>query len=162
MPTRTPPAPPEHHSPPITPSESNPCAICTDPVDESLQGTDFHAGPSSPHPATGMPPVESATDPLIPDPTPAHAFPLGSHPMLTRAKAGIFKTRHPANLSILGSSGLLSALLVSTEPKGFLSASKNPAWLAAMDDEVTQPDFGPVSYYPNAEDVASAFEQLRR
>ena len=56
--------------------------------------------------------------------------------MITRAKAGIFKTRHPANLSVLGSSGLLSALLASIEPKGFKSAAKNPAWLAAVDEEV--------------------------
>ena len=56
--------------------------------------------------------------------------------MLTRAKAGIFKTRQLANLSVLSSSRLLSALLASPEPKGFKSASKNPAWLAAMDKEV--------------------------
>ncbi|WKA06278.1 hypothetical protein VitviT2T_024184 [Vitis vinifera] len=48
--------------------------------------------------------------------------------MLTRAKASIFKTHHPANLSVLSSS--------STEPKGFKSAAKNPAWLASMDEEV--------------------------
>ncbi|RVW78751.1 Retrovirus-related Pol polyprotein from transposon RE1 [Vitis vinifera] len=61
---------------------------------------------------------------------------LGSHPMITRAKAGIFKTRHPTNLGVLGSSGLLSDLLASTEPKGFKFAAKNPAWLAAMDEEI--------------------------
>ena len=70
------------------------------------------------------------------DPSPIAAAPLGSHPMITRAKAGIFKTRHPAHLGLVGSSGLLSALLASTEPKGFKSAAKNPAWLAAMDEEV--------------------------
>ena len=36
----------------------------------------------------------------------------------------------------MGSFGLLSTLLVSTKPKGFKSAAKNPAWLAAMDEEV--------------------------
>ena len=56
--------------------------------------------------------------------------------MLTRAKDGIFKTRHPANLSVLSSSGLLSSLLVSIEPKEFKFAAKNPAWLAAMDEKV--------------------------
>ena len=40
------------------------------------------------------------------------------------------------NLAVLGSSGLLSALLASTEPKGFKSAVKNLAWLTAMDEEV--------------------------
>uniref|UniRef100_A0A2N9JAS4 Reverse transcriptase Ty1/copia-type domain-containing protein n=1 Tax=Fagus sylvatica TaxID=28930 RepID=A0A2N9JAS4_FAGSY len=57
-------------------------------------------------------------------------------PMLTRAKADIFKTRHPAHLGLVESSGLLSALLASTEPKGFKSAAKNPEWLAAMDEEI--------------------------
>lgn len=56
--------------------------------------------------------------------------------MLTRAKAGIFKSRHPANIGVLGSSSLLSALLESTKPKGFKSTAKNPAWLAAIDDKV--------------------------
>ena len=56
--------------------------------------------------------------------------------MITRAKASIFKTLHLANLSVLGSSKLLSTLLASTVPKGFKTAAKNPTWLAAMDEEV--------------------------
>ncbi|RVW75985.1 Retrovirus-related Pol polyprotein from transposon RE1 [Vitis vinifera] len=61
-------------------------------------GTTFLLPPlaSSPHS------IELATD---------SSSSLGSHPMITRAKAGIFKARHPANLG-------------------------NPAWLAAMDEEV--------------------------
>ncbi|KAL6348236.1 hypothetical protein AAG906_005527 [Vitis piasezkii] len=90
---------------------------------------DSLAGPSSPS-------LEPCPPPVASDVAPTPAPPLGSHPMLTRAKANIFKTRHPANLSVLSSSGLLYALLVSTEPKGFKSAAKNPAWLAAMDEEV--------------------------
>ena len=39
---------------------------------------------------------------------------LVSHPMIIRAKVCIFKIHHPANLGILGSSRLLSALLTST------------------------------------------------
>ena len=50
--------------------------------------------------------------------------------------SGIFKTRHPTNLGLLGSSGLLSALIASTEPKGFKYAAKNPAWVATMDEEI--------------------------
>ena len=120
---------PLHYSSPITPSGSNLCVICPDPVDKSLQVTDSLAGPSSsslePHP------------PLVAsDIAPTPAPPLGSHPMLTRAKASIFKTHHPANLSVLSSSGFLSVLLASTEPKGFKFAAKNPAWLASMDEEV--------------------------
>ena len=70
------------------------------------------------------------------DPIPIAAAPLGSHPMITQAKAGIFKIRHPANLGLVGSSGLFYALFASTEPKRFKSATKNPAWLVAMDEEV--------------------------
>ncbi|XP_042946079.1 uncharacterized mitochondrial protein AtMg00810-like [Carya illinoinensis] len=77
-----------------------------------------------------LPPVAAGIDSLV------LAFLLGSHPMPTRAKAGIFKTRHLANLNVLGSSGFLYALLASIEPKGFKSAAKNPAWLATMDDKV--------------------------
>ncbi|XP_022882253.1 uncharacterized protein LOC111399219 [Olea europaea var. sylvestris] len=55
--------------------------------------------------------------------------------MITRAKAGIFKTRHQANIGTLGYSGLLCALLISIEPKGFKSTEKNPVWLAATDEE---------------------------
>jgi transposase InsO family protein len=122
-PTDMPPSSPAPHSPHIPQSGSNPCDICTDPVDESLQVNDSLTGPSDPSPE-------------LPTPAPVTATPMPSHPMLTRAKAGIFKTRHPANLALLGSSGLLSALLASTEPKGFKSAAKNPAWLAAMDEEI--------------------------
>ena len=60
---------------------------------------------------------------------------LGSHPMITRTKVGIFKTHHPANLGVLGSYELFY-LLASIEPRGFKSATKNPAWLAAMDEEI--------------------------
>ncbi|XP_012845775.1 PREDICTED: uncharacterized protein LOC105965758 [Erythranthe guttata] len=62
--------------------------------------------------------------------------PVASHPMLTRAKAGIYKPRHPAYMGLVHSYGLLSVLLTSTEPKGFKFAAENPAWLAAMDEEV--------------------------
>ncbi|CAI9758734.1 unnamed protein product [Fraxinus pennsylvanica] len=124
-----------YHSLQITPSGSNPCVICTNSVDESLQVPHSLAGPPSPLLDPRLPPVEAAIDrsaPALPS-TPTSS--LGSHPMITRAKAGIFRTRHLADLSILAPSGLLSDLLASTEPKGFKSAAKNPAWLAAMDEE---------------------------
>ena len=90
-------------------------------VDTSLVGSSLPPLASNPHS------IELAVDSVSS---------LGSHPMITRAKAGIFKTRHPVNLGVLRSSGLLSVLLTSTEPKGFKSTAKNPAWLAAMDEEV--------------------------
>ncbi|RVW87812.1 hypothetical protein CK203_043974 [Vitis vinifera] len=85
---------PLHYSPPITPSKSNPCVICPDLVDKSLQVTDSFAGPSSPS-LEPRPPLVASD--VAPTPVP----PLGSHPMLTRAKVGIFKTRHAANLRCL-------------------------------------------------------------
>ncbi|XP_057467102.1 uncharacterized mitochondrial protein AtMg00820-like [Actinidia eriantha] len=51
---------------------------------------------------------------------------LSSHPMVTRANT--YLNHHV--------SGLLHALLTTLEPQGFKSATKNPAWLAAMDDEI--------------------------
>ncbi|KAJ8643177.1 hypothetical protein MRB53_004925 [Persea americana] len=124
------PSSPTPHSQHIIQSGSNPCGICTDPVDEHLQANDSLAGPSLPHSDPSPASPELTTE--LPTPAPVAA----SHPMLARAKAGIFKPRHPANLALSGSSGLLSALLTFTEPKGFKSAAKNPAWLTAKDEEV--------------------------
>ena len=70
-----------------------------------------------------MPPLTSDLTSIEPT---VDSSSLGTHPMITRAKAGIFKTHHPGNLGILGSYGLLSTLLASTEPKEFKSAAKNP------------------------------------
>uniref|UniRef100_A0A2N9HB18 Integrase catalytic domain-containing protein n=1 Tax=Fagus sylvatica TaxID=28930 RepID=A0A2N9HB18_FAGSY len=98
--------------------------------------TSLLRGSSLSHSNSSTAPPEPVTElPIIARP-PISATSSGSHPMLTRAKADIFKTRHPAHLGLVESSGLLSALLASTEPKGFKSAAKNPAWLNAMDDEI--------------------------
>ncbi|KAL2520843.1 Retrovirus-related Pol polyprotein from transposon RE1 [Forsythia ovata] len=91
------PAPNSRH---IPQSGSTSCIICTDPVDESLQATNSHTCPSPSHsdfrPASSEPITEL---PMI-DHTPIAAAPLGFHPMLTQAKAGIFKTRHLAHLGL--------------------------------------------------------------
>uniref|UniRef100_A0A2N9GCL0 Integrase catalytic domain-containing protein n=1 Tax=Fagus sylvatica TaxID=28930 RepID=A0A2N9GCL0_FAGSY len=124
------------HSQHIPQSGSNPCIICIDPVNESMQVTTSHAGSSLLHSNSNMAPPEPVTVlPIIAHP-PISVASSSSHPMFTRAKACIFKTRHPAHLGLVESSGLLSALLASTEPKGFKFAAKNPAWLAAMDEEI--------------------------
>ena len=54
--------------------------------------------------------------------------------MITQAKVGILRTRHPTNLGILGSFELFSARLATTQPREFKSTAKSTAWLAAMDD----------------------------
>ena len=74
-------------------------------VDTSLVGSSLP--PSTSNPTSIEPTVDSSS--------------FGSQPMITRAKDGIFKTRHLAHFGILSSSRLLYALLASTEPKGFKS-----------------------------------------
>ena len=68
--------------------------ICTDLVDESLQTNDSHTSPflshsnfrsASPKPITELPMF---------DPTPIATGPLGTHLMITRAKAGIKHATH--------------------------------------------------------------------
>ena len=76
------------------------------------------AGSSLPRSASDPPSIEPAVD---------SSFSMSFHPKITRAKYGIFKTRHLANLGVLGSSGLLSAILASTEPRRFKSTTKNSA-----------------------------------
>lgn len=86
----------------------------------------------APAPAQLLPPTGAA--PTEPDPAPG-ALPPGPplHLMVTRSRAGIFKTRYPLDLA---STALLSALVATTEPRGFKSAAKRPEWLAAMQDEI--------------------------
>ncbi|KAA8518085.1 hypothetical protein F0562_015559 [Nyssa sinensis] len=55
----------------------------------SLSHSDFR--PASPEPSTALPIVARI---------PRAIAPLGSHPMLTRAKAGVFKPRHLAHLGL--------------------------------------------------------------
>ena len=128
------PSSPMPHSQHITQSRSTTCGICTNPMDESLQVNDSLIGPSLPHSDPSPTSLELTTE--LPIPAPIAATSMASHPMITLAKAGIFKNRHPTNLALLGSSGLLSALLASTKPKGFKYVAKNLAWLAIMDKEV--------------------------
>ena len=79
--------------------------ICSDLVDEHVQVDTFVAGSSLPPLASDLPSIEHATE---------SSSSLGSHSRITPAKAGIFKICHPTNLSVLGSYGLLYALLEST------------------------------------------------
>ncbi|KAJ0025135.1 hypothetical protein Pint_08816 [Pistacia integerrima] len=132
---------PTTSSPTTTQVPSPPCHFCADdPVVEPLQVSSSTES-TSPSAAV-LPTPASATDqdPPAASMEPIHATtssaPSASHPMITRAKSGIFKPRHPAHLSFVQSSPLIHALLATSEPKGFKSAAKNPAWLAAMDDEM--------------------------
>jgi hypothetical protein len=61
---------------------------------------------------------------------------LNYRSMFTHVKASIFNTRYHANLTTLCSSNLITALLASTEPKGFKSAAKNPTRIVVTDKEI--------------------------
>lgn len=101
-------------------------------MDESLESIDSFTNSSFLPSSASLIPIGTWPQPSFS----AHAPPLSSHLMLTRAKVSILKTCHLANLGVLSSFGLLSSLLACTELKGFKSVVKDPAWFAAMDEEV--------------------------
>ena len=86
------------HSRHITQSGSTSCGICTNPVDEPLQVNDSLTGPSLPHSNTSPASLELTTE--LPTPAAIAAALMASHPMITRAKVGIFTNHHPANLAL--------------------------------------------------------------
>lgn len=53
--------------------------------------------------------------------------------MVMRARVGVFKLRYLINLS---TTTLLSTLVAHPEPRGFKFATKSPAWLTAMQEEI--------------------------
>lgn len=117
------------HSPPSSPSInvsspsslSRPCGLCPS-IEDSLP-----PAPSDADPAHMSPPPSS---PIMSAPT------VGTHHMVTRSKADIFKPRYFADIALLAHSSLISALLTTTTHKGFKSAAKHLGWLAAMNDEI--------------------------
>ncbi|KAJ9561510.1 hypothetical protein OSB04_006670 [Centaurea solstitialis] len=113
------------------------------PASEPAASTDHmhDANPEDPPSASASPVHDSNTeDPPsapaspIPPSAPPRPIPLPSHPMTTRAKAGIFKPRYRADVA--SSHGLLAALNASTDPKGFKSAARYPHWMHAMQQEL--------------------------
>ncbi|RVW62371.1 Retrovirus-related Pol polyprotein from transposon RE1 [Vitis vinifera] len=86
------PSSPMPHSQHITQSGSTPCGICTNPVDEPLKVNDSLTGPSLPHSDPSPTSLELTTE--LSTPAPVATALMASHPMITRAKAGIFKNRH--------------------------------------------------------------------
>ncbi|KAK9060122.1 hypothetical protein SSX86_020826 [Deinandra increscens subsp. villosa] len=96
-------------------------------------------GPNpSPVPDGSPLPNSPATPLVVPQqpPTNPHPAPLPGHPMQTRAKSGIFKTKHHANLTFLEQHKLCAALFAAKEPRGFKSAAKDPHWMQAMNEEM--------------------------
>uniref|UniRef100_A0A251RWD9 Putative zinc finger, CCHC-type n=1 Tax=Helianthus annuus TaxID=4232 RepID=A0A251RWD9_HELAN len=112
--------------------------------------TSDHIGPSDPHTPTSTPPTTpSTTPPSSPNSStgstcevsPAHDIPapvpppISSHPMITRAKSGIFKPRHLVDLAHTENIPLHKALFATTDPNTFNAASKDEKWVRAMDNE---------------------------
>lgn len=107
--------PPDPPTDPPTNPPTNPINNPTDPP--NLGQTTAHSQPSSP---TSQPDTSTSN----------------FHPMITRAKAGVFKPKYKADLAALQSHALHVALSSVIEPRGFKSASKDPKWMAAMVDEI--------------------------
>ncbi|GKD14290.1 putative zinc finger, CCHC-type containing protein [Tanacetum coccineum] len=120
-------------SPVSHPTLTPPFELCTEPPSP----TPPVATSTQPPGATSIqPPVATSTQPDQTTPLPIVASQGSGHPMVTRSKNGIVKTRHFANLSHLTKSSLHHSLFASKEPKGFKSAAKDPKWFAAMCDEM--------------------------
>ncbi|KAJ0550750.1 putative RNA-directed DNA polymerase [Helianthus annuus] len=130
--------------PPIIPGPiSSPSTTAVSPSAESpLQ--ELHTSPTTPSPSATVAqpspvvasPVADTTPPDVSPSTVSNAPVSNLHPMVTRAKAGIFKPKHQANFASLATNNLHIALSSATEPRGFKSASKDPRWMAAMVDEI--------------------------
>ena len=86
---------------------------------------------------TGVSPDKTIASPAITDatsttslPSDQPALPSGAstnlHSMITRAKAGVFKPKHPSYVTTLMPSSLVHALITTQEPHSFSSASKHP------------------------------------
>ncbi|KAF5462652.1 hypothetical protein F2P56_018640 [Juglans regia] len=106
---------------------SRPCKSCALELDSSRVS-------SMPLPSISNPATQPVSD-MQPPPI-SSASHQNSHPMTTRGKAGISKSKHYNYVCQVPSSPLLSSLLVVKEPKEFKSATKTPEWLAAMNDEI--------------------------
>uniref|UniRef100_A0A251UMJ3 Putative ribonuclease H-like domain-containing protein n=1 Tax=Helianthus annuus TaxID=4232 RepID=A0A251UMJ3_HELAN len=120
------------------------------PHPQSIGPTPIGSTPIGPTPPIGQTPVSSHTHESIPDQTSSSAIPIplptpppvpapivSSHPMITRAKAGIFKPRHQLDLAHTKIIPLHQALFTTCDPTTFHTASKDEKWVRAMQDELT-------------------------
>ncbi|KAJ0799808.1 putative RNA-directed DNA polymerase transcription factor Lambda-DB family [Helianthus annuus] len=77
----------------------------------------------------------NVTPPISPQ-APPNPPPLPSHPMMTRAKSGIFKIRHRVDLAHTDTIPLHRALFANGDPTTFHNASKDTKWVKAMEAEL--------------------------
>uniref|UniRef100_A0A251TUQ9 Putative zinc finger, CCHC-type n=1 Tax=Helianthus annuus TaxID=4232 RepID=A0A251TUQ9_HELAN len=145
---------PHTHCPKPTPTPTptpnltkTPCHLCMDfpPPPQPIPETTPSSPPPSPNnsttpnsplsPHTSTSPTTDISSP-IPTPPPPPPPPLPTHPMITRAKAGVFRPRHIADLSHVTRHPLHQALFASNDPKGFKTAIKDAKWSSAMHKEL--------------------------
>ncbi|KAJ9542144.1 hypothetical protein OSB04_028650 [Centaurea solstitialis] len=126
-------------------SPAEPTGVSLDTIDRTVPPVTSDQPEHStlePSVASSVPAIPMPASPAIPltPATPAGAsdsIPLSSgHPMITRAKAGVFKPKHRADLAHTSAHGLYLALFASTDPKGYKSAAKHPHWITAMHREM--------------------------
>ncbi|KAG6397102.1 hypothetical protein SASPL_143266 [Salvia splendens] len=122
----------------LRPPLRHPSALLDDEESEVLYQSELSAHPE--HVAQLQPeqPTPPATEPAaqVAPPateTAAQVAPPVQHPMVTRARAGIYKRRYPVDLSY---TTLLSALVASLQPRGIKSVAKSPAWSSTMQEEI--------------------------
>ncbi|KAD2394260.1 hypothetical protein E3N88_41237 [Mikania micrantha] len=140
---------------PIQTSQTTPCTICatdllpnTNNLDQLTTNPSAQSPTIQPQPippaaqtfvepititppsSTQIPSAESTSS--IPPPPP----PPTTHPMQTRAKSGIFKTKHKSNLAFHESCSLIQTLFAKMDPKSFKMASSEPVWIDAMQREM--------------------------
>ncbi|GJU66920.1 uncharacterized mitochondrial protein-like protein [Tanacetum coccineum] len=133
----SPPNPP--NTQPLTPQPSSPTV--PDPNTTTPEPSVPATNTTTPQPPISAPnttiPISS---PPLPPPAPQQSLvsapTSSSHPMITRAKAGIFKPRHLADLSQLNHLPLHSALYATTDPTSFKTAERDPKWVKAMKQEL--------------------------
>lgn len=122
-------------APVTTPATDTLVAEPDDPIPSDSNASSEPLGSAAGSDSDDDPPASPNPAPSVSIPTPLDPSPAG-HPMITRAKAGIFKPRHQADLAHTSDHGLYSALFASTDPSTHHDALRDPKWVAAMRSEM--------------------------
>ncbi|CAH1440328.1 unnamed protein product [Lactuca virosa] len=137
-------------SSPIEPPPPQPDPASTVYASDSSSATSDSDHGSDTEPASGsdsdpsLPDVEVATPSPSTPSTPTPVAPIG-HRMTTRAKSGIFKPRHWADLSHTSDGGLYAALFSSVDPTTHVEALRDSKWLKS--DAYTDDNMAVTSNY---------------
>lgn len=127
--SQTAPATP-HTETPILSKTSMPCASCLHDTTPTTLPTIIESTTTTNVPPPSTPPSQSPPA----TPTPSVSSIPSTHPMTTRGKAGIVKTRHLLNLLAISPTRLHDALFANNKPCGFKSATKHQHWCRDMSE----------------------------